>query len=116
MGEVLEAAMERVRSGHGADGEAIMLSSLHATGLRAGEGSAAYAHSLFELASVLIAAGDLPRAAEPLRRAVAIRCRGDHEAERARLTYAMNLGEILRRTGALDEAEQVLRASLAERG
>jgi tetratricopeptide (TPR) repeat protein len=114
MSEWMDAAIALVRAERQAEGERLMAEALAEAAAGYGEDSAPYAARLFELSTVLMASGDLARAAPPLRRAVALRF-PEREAEQARLTYAMNLGELLQSLGHLAEAEAVLRTSLAER-
>jgi tetratricopeptide (TPR) repeat protein len=114
MSELLDEALERASGGEGADAEAALASAVHAIGLQHGQESAAYAAALGDLATFCIATGEPRRALPLLRHAVAIRAPG-RDAEQVRLTHAMNLGEVLRFAGELDEAEEVLRTSLRER-
>lgn len=68
----------------------------------------------FELASVLIALGDIARAISAMRTASEVVPR-DPESEKDRLTYLMNLGEMLEQVGEYDEAYVVLERGLTER-
>lgn len=114
MSEELDAAIALVRAGHGEEAEKLIAEAMRADEASWGSESAAYAARLFELATVRMASGDLANAAPPLRRAVELRLAG-RDAEKARLTYAMNLGELHQALGELDLAEEVLRTSLGER-
>jgi len=79
-----------------------------------GASSPSYAAALFRQAVIQIGANDLASAAESLATASKIPGR-DLQSKKDRLTYFMNLGELLLRLGRLEEAERVLRESLQER-
>lgn len=72
------------------------------------------AGALFRLSIAMARAGEMRRAVVPLREAVGMPTT-DLPSERERLTYVTNLGEMLARSGELDEAERVLRESLPAR-
>ncbi len=74
--------------------------------MRHGEASPQYAAAEFDLALVLVGAGDLSRAASALRRAVDVPARDD-AARELRLTYLMNLADVLQHQGRIDEARAV---------
>lgn len=73
-----------------------------------------YAASEFDLARVLVTIGELPRAAQALKRAVDVPATEDAHKQ-ARLAYLTNLGEVLARMGQLDDAQKVHEMGLAER-
>lgn len=105
-----EDALEMARQGRAPEAESL----LRAAVTRTEDGSPERTRALFELANLLVACGDLRRAVDPLRTAVAMKST-DQEHEMARLTGTMNLGEILARLGELDEANAVLTAGLEGR-
>lgn len=103
-----------VMQGQTAEAEGLLQEQAAATAHRFGPRSPEHARALFDLSAVLTVIDDLRRAADALRQAVAIEPT-DEESRKARLTYLMNLGEVLTRDGKLDEAERVLSGSLDER-
>jgi tetratricopeptide (TPR) repeat protein len=111
---VLERALGLVRQGDGVGAEALVAEAAERVKRESGDQSPVYAAALFDHGHVLCGTGDLPQAADVLTEACSIRVEGD-EATRDRLTYSMNLGEILLRLGRFDEAEKVLRDGLVER-
>ncbi len=113
----LQEALVLALQGEGVLAERLVAEAALAAATRHGPESAEHAAALFELARVLVEVGDLVRAAEVLRRASELPPAAGRtpEAQRARLTCQMNLGEVLLRLGEADEAEAVLRSSLAER-
>jgi tetratricopeptide (TPR) repeat protein len=115
MSQAFEAAMQQLRAGRGAEGEAIMREAVQAARDQ-GPKSAAYAERLYELSTLLLAAGDLTRGLQPLVDAAAV-CdpAGGYEAEKQRLMYGMNVGDVLMRLGRLDEAEAAMRENVAAR-
>lgn len=131
MSETFERAVELLHAGRAVEGELLLAGAVEAEEKRGGwlsrmvkgvlgrDGadapvSPAHAAALYELGQFLSACGDLERAIPCYRSAVALAPRDD-AARRARLTYAMNLGEVLESAGRLDEAEQVLRANVEDR-
>jgi tetratricopeptide (TPR) repeat protein len=79
-----------------------------------GRASPQDAAAQFDLAKILVGVGDLRRAAEALREASTLQG-ADDPSTKDRLTYNMNLGEVLQRLGELEEAESVLRDGLLDR-
>ena len=102
--------MELVQRGRATEAEALLRGEVSHTR----DGSPERTDALFDLANLLVACGDLPRAVEPLRTAVAMPP-VDREHEKARLTGTMNLGEILGRLGEIEEAHAVLKDGLEAR-
>ncbi len=111
---VLNGAMERFQAGDTLQAEALVVEAAEQVRQQRGDQHMLYAAAMFNVACVLCGVGDLSRAAEACRTATAIPAT-DKASQKDRLTYWMNLGDILIRTGQLDEAEQVLRTSLNER-
>jgi tetratricopeptide (TPR) repeat protein len=107
-------AVTRVRAGDAAGAEAVLRQALRAVRERSGASSAACANAHYELASFFQATGRLRDAVDPFREACAIDAR-DEEGRRSRLTYLVQFGELLAQIGELEEAERVLRDSLAGR-
>lgn len=103
-----------LRAGRPLEAEALLVDTARVAERRGGERSAAHAAAQFDLARLLLMLGDPRRAAGALRRACALEAESEHQTK-DRLTYMMNLGEVLERLGELDEAENVLRQSLGER-
>ena len=103
-------AWELAQRGKAPEAEALLRTAVTHTQ----DGSLARTEALFSLANLLVACGDLVRATEPLRMAVAMKSTSEAH-EKARLTGTMNLGEILVRIGELEEADTVLRAGLDAR-
>src|SRR5262249_37853315 len=62
-----------------------------------------------DLGAVLLYVGQSKRALAAFRKACAVNLPDNERASRDRLTYLMNLGQTLQRTGKLEEAESVLR-------
>ena len=109
-----DQALELVREGRGPEAERLLGELAERARQEHGAESAQHAAALYDMAKIRIAVGDLARAVEPLRAAANIRVAGE-EGERERLTYNMNLGDVLDRLDRLDEAELVLREGLAGR-
>jgi tetratricopeptide (TPR) repeat protein len=103
-------AWELAQRGKAPEAEALLRTAVAHTQ----DGSLARTEALFALANLLVACGDLVRATDPLRTAVAMKSTSEAH-EKARLTGTMNLGEILVRIGELEEADTVLRAGLDAR-
>jgi tetratricopeptide (TPR) repeat protein len=114
-GSMLDRAIAMLEAGDPVGAEALLAETVQQAGSRHGPQSPQRAAALFDLANIQLAVRDFGRAVDTLRDCCAIPATGQ-DATRARLTYLMNLGEVLTMVGELDEAEQVLRESLAERG
>lgn len=111
----LEEAVGLVRAGRGVEAEQALTAELEAARARWGDASAHTAAALSDLATVRLATGDLSRAVEPLREAARIEATDAPDAAKQRLTYNMNLGDVLRRLGRAGEAVEVLREGLDAR-
>jgi tetratricopeptide (TPR) repeat protein len=111
--QAFERAVKRLENGDGIGAEREMHSAV-GQAAQAGKDSPLYAKALFHEGTILVGVGDLQRAAERCREAASIPAKED-QSQKDRLTYWMNLGDLLTRMGELDEAEQVLRDSLEER-
>jgi len=129
MSRLLDQAMELLRAGRRVDGETLLAEAIEVTaarpsflgplfGLDRGRSGAArtpaQAAALFDLGQYLVACGDSVRAIAAMRKASAMRP-VDDESRRDRITYGMNLGEVLQSVGELENAESVLRENVADR-
>lgn len=110
----LDQAFDLLRSHKPREAEALLTDAAKEAADRFGADSAEHAEALFELAHVMLALGDLGRAAEVMERAAGIPAHTS-QARKARLNYQGNLGELLQRLGRLDEARGVLEESLRGR-
>jgi tetratricopeptide (TPR) repeat protein len=110
----MEQALEAFQAGDRLRAEEIVHAMTEEVAAQEGRASHLYAQSLFNEATVLCGVGELARAAAACRAAADVPAAG-HAAQKDRLTYLMNLGEILTRGERLAEAESVLREGLAER-
>ena len=114
MSQSFDEAIAQLHAGDAKAAEDIAQARVEGARSEFGDGSADYAAAQYELAQVLTAIGDLDRSIAALRAAVSVAAT-DEEAQEERLTYLMSLGETLHRAGALDEAEDTLRAGAQER-
>ncbi len=112
--KVLDECIRMVRNGQAVDGVLRMRECSEQIEQAAGVNSLAHANSLFHEATLHCAAQDLVRAAEYCRRAIEV-CPNDKAGQKERLTYLMNLGQMLNRAGNLPGSIEVLRRSLEER-
>jgi tetratricopeptide (TPR) repeat protein len=110
-----EQAFQLVREGDTLGAERLMLDRVAKADEQFGQGSAQLAWAQFDLATIYLAVGEMPKAIGALREACKIDVPGDTQAAKDRLTFMMNLGEVLEVSGQLDEAEKVLRDGLAQR-
>lgn len=111
---VLERAKQCFQAGDTLQAEAMVVEAAEQVRQQYGDQHVLYAAAMFNVACVLCGIDEFSRAADACRTATAIPAT-DQASQKDRLTYWMNLGDILIRTGQLDEAEQVLRSSLTER-
>jgi tetratricopeptide (TPR) repeat protein len=109
-----DSGLEKLGTGDKLGAEEVIHTAVKQAAVQAGAGSPLYAQALFHEAIILVNVGDFSRAVEACRAAAAVPA-NDRASQKERLTYLMNLGDLLTRTGQLDEAERVLRDSLAER-
>jgi tetratricopeptide (TPR) repeat protein len=110
----IEHAFELLRAGDPLGAEATAAQTVKDAASNHGPSSTAYAAAQFDLARLLLAMGDMRRAAACLREAVRVPS-DSPESERDRLSYGMNLGEVLIALGELDEAQELLVQGLADR-
>lgn len=110
----IDHAFALLRAGSPLDAESAAAQAVKDAAARHGPHSTAYAAAQFDLARLLLALGDMTRAAACLREAVRVPS-DSAESERDRLSYVMNLGEVLIALGALDEAQELLVQGLADR-
>jgi tetratricopeptide (TPR) repeat protein len=110
----LDAAMELLGSGDTEAAEELLEAVAEEAGDRHGHHSPQHAAACFDLATLRAAAGDATGAVKAMREACRVEVT-DGQSRQDRLTYQMNLAELLRAAGELDRAEQVLRSSLDER-
>ena len=115
MSPVMEQAVVFLQQGEPLKAEELMRATANDVRASSGEGSIEYAKALYELGSVLTVLSRNVDAADVMRQAVAINIPDDIDATRDRLTYVMQLGELLEELGELDEAETVLRDGLESR-
>lgn len=112
--EAMEQAIALLQRGDTLRAEESIHKVVEDAAARCGSDSPLYAKALFNEATVLCGIGDLSRAAAKCRAAADVPAADEH-AQKDRLTYLMNLGEILTRAGSHGEAEVALRQGLAER-
>lgn len=113
--EAFQCAMERVRLGDPAGGEELLVDAVEAARQASGAESAAFARANHELGMFLAGLGHHHRAIKAYREAIVHEDPNEPQVVRDRLTYTMNLGDLLRRVGELAEAERVLRRGLVDR-
>ncbi|HZU97586.1 MAG TPA: tetratricopeptide repeat protein [Planctomycetota bacterium] len=111
---VLEA-FERLRRGDTLGAEEAVTKFAQAVEAKHGARSAEYASAQCDLGNVLLNVGDLDGAIKAMRRACEFDDPSNKAATRSRITYLMNLGTLLHRSGGLDEAALVLRENVAAR-
>jgi len=109
-----EQAVQLLQQGDGLKAEELVHAASEQAAAQAGRDSQLYAQALFHEATILCGVNDLVRAAVVCRTAAEVPAK-DKAGQKDRLTYWMNLGDILTRLNQLEEAEQVLRQSLEER-
>ncbi len=109
---VLDYAIRRLRAGDALEAEKLCRDQLSRILQSHPEGSLAVAQAHFELATILAAVGSAAQAIEHMRSACEVTERGE-AAERERLSFIMNLGDLLQNEGQLEEAETILRQGLA---
>ncbi|MEO0600380.1 MAG: tetratricopeptide repeat protein [Myxococcota bacterium] len=112
--QTIDDAWAALRAGRRREAEVVASQLVDSAHANHGADTPGHATALGELASVLVATGDLPRAVATLRRAAAVNG-VDESTTRAQLTHVMNLGELLLALGQTDEAVDVLEAGLAGR-
>lgn len=110
----LEEALGMLQEGNPLGAERHAAEAVKRAEADAGRESMAFAQAQFELGQVLVGVGDLQRAIGALQAAVAIEPASDDE-RKLHLTMGMNLGELLRHVGELDQAAGVLRRGLSQR-
>ena len=111
--KVLAASMEQIQNGNVAEGIQSMLSTV--TELeKSHPDSPVLAHSYYNAAVCCLSSGQETSAIDLVKKAAAIPGT-DQESKKDRLTYVMNLGEILTRMGEVAEAEKYLQMGLEER-
>jgi tetratricopeptide (TPR) repeat protein len=108
-------AMELLRAGRTVEAEEVVVEAVEQASQRFGSHSAEHAHAQGELGSVLLAVGQLDRAAAAFRAACDGPAPRSEQDLRDRLTHLMTLGQVLDMAGRLDEAEQALSEGLAGR-
>jgi tetratricopeptide (TPR) repeat protein len=111
----MSEAIELAQRGDPVRAEKRMAQHVDQTAGEFGPRSKQLAAAQFELGSLLLYMGQFRQAADAIRKACDINIPDDTRATRDRLTYLMNLGEVLEQIGELAEAEQVLREGLSAR-
>lgn len=111
---LFDRAFALLRSGKRAEAEAMLTDAIESARKNHGPASRELGAAEFDLARLLVAVGDAERGIAAVRRALDVPSTGD-AAERDRLTYLLNLGDILGRTGRLEEAEAIHRQGLERR-
>jgi tetratricopeptide (TPR) repeat protein len=114
MSTPIQQATEALQQGKRQEAINIITAFINETKEKHGAQSPEYAASEFELAKILVALGDMPRAAQALQRAAAVPAT-EGPAKHAQLAYITNLGEVVARLGQLDDAEKIHTAGLTER-
>lgn len=115
MSPALQQAYALFQQGQSLQAEDCLRAAAQQAAAQYGGGSAEFAASQYELAALLQVMGRDDDAIETMRRACAVNIPDDTQATRDRLTYLMQLGEMLERSGELAEAEHVLRDGLVAR-
>ncbi|CAN5900904.1 hypothetical protein BH11MYX4_BH11MYX4_58080 [soil metagenome] len=110
----LEAMIEMLAAGRQGDALAVAERQVAGARERSGATSGAYGAALFDLAHVLLGCELYPRAVGVLREASSVRG-STREDEGRRLTYLMNLGDVLGKSEELEDALAVHEESLAGR-
>ena len=109
----LQEALGLIRNGDSVEGVR-MMEDRTAKVARSWPDSPIFAQACYNAAVANLVAGDNDQAVRYLEKATEIPGT-DHESQKDRLSYEMNLGDVLTRTGRLEEAEAHLRTGLAER-
>jgi len=110
-----QEAIRLAREGETAEAESLMRGHVEQIAKRYGSDSPQYAWAQYDSSSVCLVLGQLPQAIEALKKACQVDAGDDRQATRDRLTFVMNLGELLTLAGELDEAERVLREGVRGR-
>ena len=113
MDEILETAMQQIQAGESLAGiQSVMnvVSELEKTA----PDTPILAHGYYNAAVCCLGSGQESNAVDLLRKASAIKG-DDKDSQKDRLTYMMNLGDVLTRIGDLNEAEKHLKIGLEER-
>jgi tetratricopeptide (TPR) repeat protein len=108
----LERAVELARKGQPVEAEELLLETAREAETRHGEGTPEAASAWNDLAALLMNLHQMGRAVEAMRHACSGPMPDSGEPLKDRLTYEMNLGQILEATGDLDGAESALRKSV----
>jgi tetratricopeptide (TPR) repeat protein len=114
IGQAEAQAYQALFAGDAWKAEQVLQRLVEDTAQRYGPRSRLAGKARFALATLLLGMEDYPRAAAVMRAATDIEP-VDHASRKDRLTYQMNLGDVLSRMGNHEEAEAVLRQSLDER-
>lgn len=109
-----ERACQELNQGNAVAAQEIMQKAVDAAQAQFGNKNSEYAQNLFHLACIYLAMEDLKQATQNLEAAIGA-TPDNTEGQQQRMTYMMNLGEILIQDGRFEPAETVLRKSLAER-
>jgi tetratricopeptide (TPR) repeat protein len=110
----IDAIFDRVRKGDSQGALEAVATKLQATAARVGVDDPAYAAVLYEHGSLCLALGMTKRALQSMRAATRITGPAPDD-EKNRLTYLMNLSDILAHDGALEEAMRIAKDGLAAR-
>lgn len=111
---VFEEAVRKLHAGDGVGAETLCADHLKQTLAGHDAGSLAVAQARFELSTILLNVGNVAKAIAELRLACAL-TETSEAARREKLTFQMNLGEILHHANELAEAEAVFRQGLTDR-
>jgi tetratricopeptide (TPR) repeat protein len=112
--KVMDDAIQLIRQGQIVDAVSMMKHCVLDVQNRWGAKSMEHAESLFHFGTVFCAAKDYKQGADACREA-ADACPDTHDGKKARLTYLMNVGQMLVHAGAILEAIPILEKSLTER-
>ena len=112
---VSQQAIRLAGQGQTVEAESLMRQHVEQIEKQYGSDSPQYAWAQYDSSSVYRAIGQLPEAIDALKKACKVDTGGDRQATRGRLTFMMNLGEVLVEAGELGEAERVLREGLRGR-
>jgi len=112
--QVLEQALQLVQQGQAVEGATIMKQCVDEVRSAAGANSLPHAEALYHFGTLMCATGDYEQGAGMCQRA-ADACPNSEQGKKARLTYLMNVGQLLSHGGSAENAIPVLNTSLRER-
>lgn len=111
----LARAFQSLEDGHADHAEEIVRKQVKVVGVSHGKQSTMYAEAQNDLAQIMRAMGNYTQAIDAMKIACEIKPGTNEEANCNRITYILNLGQILLESGDLRQAESILRWSAEER-